>query len=184
MQGKELVIAWLNDAHAMENALVQVLQHRIKDAEGFPELQEMDRQHLEETKRHAAMVKGCISRVGEKPSLVKSLIGTMFGAVQAPMTEFARDEVVKNCLMDHAAEQFEVASYASLIAAANEIGDTETARVCEQIMREDEAMAGRIMASIPMVTTMHMANLARQDTGQVVAGMSGADAQTELGAGA
>jgi hypothetical protein len=29
---QELAIAWLNDGHAVENALVRVLEHRVKDA--------------------------------------------------------------------------------------------------------------------------------------------------------
>jgi len=36
MTGKELLIAWLNDAHGMENALVEILEHQIKDAKDYP----------------------------------------------------------------------------------------------------------------------------------------------------
>ena len=150
------VIAWLNDAYGMEKALVQVLEHRIKDAKDFPSVQQMDEQHLEETRRHVELVGGCIERLGEKPSSVKSAIGTMFGAMQAPMTGLAQDEVVKNCLTDYAAEQFEVISYRALIEAASQVGDTETVSVCEQIMREDQAMADRIVLALPTVIGAHM----------------------------
>jgi ferritin-like metal-binding protein YciE len=156
MNDKELLISWLNDAHAMEKALIKVLEHRIDDAKDFPAVQEMDRQHLEETKRHAALVTQCIERLGEKPSTAKSIMGTMFGAMQAPMTGLARDEIVKNCLMDYAAENFEVASYRALITAANQIGDQETVLVCERIMQEDLEMANRILESLPMVVSAQM----------------------------
>lgn len=165
-----LVIAWLNDALAMENALAVVLQHRIKDAKGFPAVEQLDRQHLAETLEHAARVKQCIARLGAKPSTVKSLFGTIFGAMQAPMTGLAKDEVVKNCLVDHAAEQFEVASYAALIAAANEIGDTETATICEQNRREDEAMAAKLMAGLPAVVAAHMGTLDAFPAGRAASG--------------
>ena len=122
----------------------------------------MDQQHLEETRRHADMVKGCIRRLGGSTSAVKSILGTLFGAVQAPMTGLARDEIVKNCLVDYAAENFEVASYRALIAAATEIGDGETAAVCEQIMLEDRAMAERIEQSLPTVVTQRLAELASE----------------------
>lgn len=152
----ERVIAWLNDAYAMEKALVQVLEHRIKDAEDFPAVRQMDEQHLEETRRHVELVGGCIERLGEQPSSVKSVIGTVFGAMQAPMTGLAQDEVVKNCLTDYAAEQFEVISYLALIEAATQIGDTETVSICEQIMREDQTMAERILLALPTVIHAHM----------------------------
>lgn len=169
-KGSDLVIAWLNDALAMENALAVVLKHRISDAKDFPAIEEMDRQHLSETLNHADLVKQCIARLGSKPSMAKSLFGTIFGTLQAPMTGLYQDEVVKNCLVDHAAEQFEVASYAALIAAANEIGDTETARVCEQIMREDQAMADRIMAGLPAVVAAHVGTLAEFPAGRGASG--------------
>jgi len=150
------VIAWLNDAYAMEKALVQVLEHRIKDAGDFPAVRQMDEQHLEETRRHVELVGECIERLGEQPSTVKSVIGTVFGAMQAPMTGLAQDEVVKNCLTDYAAEQFEVISYRALIEAAMQVGDTQTVSVCEQILREDQAMADRIVLVLPTVIGAHL----------------------------
>lgn len=130
----------------------------------------MDRQHLAETLEHADRVKRCIARLGSEPSTVKSVFGTIFGTMQAPMTGLAKDEVVKNCLVDHAAEQFEVASYAALIAAANEIGDTETAEICEQNRREDEAMAARIMAGIPDVVAAHLGTIDTFPAGRAASG--------------
>ncbi len=165
MNPKDLVIAWLNDAHAMENALVQVLEHRVDDAKDYPAVQAMDQQHLEETRRHAEQVKGCIERLGGNVSSVKSVIGTLFGTVQAPMTGLARDEIVKNALVDYAAENFEVASYRALIAAATEVGDLETAAICEQIMREDQAMAERIQQSLPGIVNERMRELAGNPAG-------------------
>jgi ferritin-like metal-binding protein YciE len=168
--GHDLVLAWLNDALAMENALAVVLKHRISDAKGFPAIEEMDRQHLAETLNHAELVKQCIAHLGAKPSTVKSLFGTIFGAVQAPVTGLTKDEVVKNCLVDHATEQFEVASYAALIAAARELGDQEIVRICEQNMREDQAMAERIMAGLPAVVAAHMGTAAEFPAGRSASG--------------
>jgi ferritin-like metal-binding protein YciE len=167
---QDLLLAWLNDALAMENALAAVLQHRIKDAKDFPEVEKIDREHRAETLHHADLVKQCIARLGAKPSTAKSLFGTVFGMMQAPMTGLYKDEVVKNCLVDHAAEQFEVASYSALIAAAREIGDTETASICEQIRAEDEAMAARIMAVLPDVVAAQLGTLSQVPAGRAASG--------------
>lgn len=154
--GNDRVIPWLNDAYAMEKALVQVLEHRISDVKDFPGVRQMDERHLEETRHHVELVGGCIERLGEQPSSVKSVMGTVFGAMQAPMTGFAQDKVVKNCLTDYAAEQFEVISYRALIEVASQVGDTETVSICEQIMREDQAMADRIVLALPTIIGGHM----------------------------
>ncbi|MDQ2683958.1 MAG: ferritin-like domain-containing protein [Chloroflexota bacterium] len=169
-KGKEMVLAWLNDALAMENALAAVLQHRIKDAKDFPAVEKADREHLAQTLNHADLVKQCIARLGAKPSTAKSLFGTVFGMMQAPMTGMFKDEVVKNCLIDHAAEQFEVASYAALVAAATEIGDMETAAVCAKILIEDEEMARTIMRLLPEVVAAHAGTIDQVSAGQAASG--------------
>src|SRR5919199_4798204 len=129
MAGNDIVVAWLNDAHAMEKALIQILEHQVKDAERFPEVQAKLQQHLEQTKQHAQQVESCVERLGGSTSSIKSGMASLFGQVQALSTGAAQDEMVKNALADYAAESFEIASYRSLIAAAGAIGDHETASV-------------------------------------------------------
>src|SRR5437899_12952121 len=149
MTGKELLIAWLNDAHGMENALIQILEHQIKDAKDYPQVRPKLEQHLEQTRRHAQMVKDCIERLGGKTSTVKTGVAALFGQIQALSTGPAKDEMVKNALTDYAAENFEVASYTAIIRAAQDLNDQQTASVCEQIRQEDEEMANWILQNLP-----------------------------------
>src|SRR3954462_7825533 len=138
MAHQETVIAWLNDAHALELNLVQVLEHRVQDTKDHPQMQMKIQQHLEQTRRHAELVKGCIERLGGSTSAVKSAMGQISGLFQGVSTGMAKDEMVKNALADYASEHFEIASYTSLIAGAQAIGDQQTAAVCRQILRDEE----------------------------------------------
>jgi ferritin-like metal-binding protein YciE len=151
MAQQDMIIAWLNDAFAMENALVRVLEQHAKDAKDQPPLQARLEQHIEETRRHADLVKGCVERLGRSTSAVKTGLANVLGAVQGVSTGPAKDELVKNGLADYAAEQFEVAAYTALIVGAEAIGDPETARVCREILREDEAMAQWLARELPVV---------------------------------
>ena len=151
MAQQELLIGWLNDAYAMENALIRTLEHRVKDAEGHPEIQARGQQHLAETRRHAELVRGCVERLGGSTSAVKTGLANVSGVVQAFSTATAEDELVKNALSDYAAEQFEVAAYKALIAGAQALGDQETVRVCREILREDEAMALWLDQQLPSI---------------------------------
>lgn len=159
MSSKDVVLSWLNDAHAMESALVQILEHQVKDAKDFPTVQSRLEQHLGETRRHAQMVQECVQNLGGSTSSVKSGFASLFGQMQALSTGAAQDEMVKNGLADYAAENFEVASYEALIAAATEIGDTQTASVCRQIMQEDQAMADWLQQNLPTVVTQTLASM-------------------------
>ena len=66
------------------------------------------------------------------------------------------DEVMKGILTSYAFEHFEVASYRILVAAAEAVGAAETARVCEAICREEEAMASWLADHIPGVTQTYL----------------------------
>jgi ferritin-like metal-binding protein YciE len=162
MAQEDTVIAWLNDAHGMETALVQVLEHRVKDAKDYPTIQAKDQQHLEQTRRHAEMVKNCVERLGGSTSSVKTALAGLFGTMQAPMTGAAQDEMVKNCLTDYAAECFEVASYTALITAATEIGDMQTADMCRQILAEDQEMASWLAENLPTVVREQLREMSRE----------------------
>ena len=159
MTGKDLVIAWLNDAHGMENALVQILEHQIKDAKDYPQVQAKLQQHLEQTRRHAELVKGCVESLGGKTSTMKTGVATLFGQMQALSTGTAKDEMVKNALADYAAENFEVASYTALVRAAQELGDQQTARICQQILQEDEEMARWLQQNLPTLVQQTLLQL-------------------------
>lgn len=151
MAHQELMLAWLNDAYAMENSLIRTLEHRVKEARDHPHILPRVEQHLAETRRHAEMLKGCIERLGSGPSALKTGMANVMGTVQSMSTGVAKDELVKNCLTDYAAEQFEVASYAALIAGTERLGDQGTAMVCRQISQEDAAMAAWLAEHTPMV---------------------------------
>jgi ferritin-like metal-binding protein YciE len=151
MAHQEMYLAWLNDAYAMENSLIHTLEQRIKEAKDHPTIRARDEQHLAETRRHAELVKGCIERLGGKTSTLKAGMSSVMGVVQGLSTAAAKDTLVKNCLADYGAEQFEVASYTALIAGAQALGDQETAMVCQEILREDQAMADWIIANLPAV---------------------------------
>jgi ferritin-like metal-binding protein YciE len=148
-QNNDLMLAWLNDAHAMENALIPILENHAGDAENHPDVRARIERHVEETRRHAELVKGCIERLGEEPSAAKTTLGGMVGAMQSVATGPFQDELVKNALSDYAVEHFEIAAYRALIAGARATGDEETARTCEQILRDEEDMARFLGDSLP-----------------------------------
>lgn len=157
MTKKDLLLAWLNDAHSMEISLVPVLENHAKDLSStLPMLEERIRQHAEETKDHARKVEGCIRRLGGKLSVSKQVLGAAIGAVQSVSTAPFKDELVKNALADFTAEHLEIASYNALIAAAEEVGDLETARVCSEIILDERAMAAWLQDHMPHIVRFSM----------------------------
>ena len=156
MTSKDLLIAWLNDAHGMENALIQVMENHVKDAKDHPQIQAKIQQHLEQTRRHAQMVKDCVEGLGAHTSAVKTGMATLSGQVQAVSTGAARDELVKNALADFASENFEIACYSALITAAQELGDQNIAQVCQRILQDEQEMANWLQQNLPTLVQQCM----------------------------
>lgn len=151
MDQRETLIAWMKDAHAMEQSLIPILEKHAKDAKDHPHVQQRIEQHAHETRRQAERIKNCLEELGEKPSAIKTGLASIFGAMQTPMTGMAADALVKNALTDFASENFEIASYRALIAAAEDLGEMRIAAVCEQNLREEVEMAKWLEEQLPMV---------------------------------
>jgi ferritin-like metal-binding protein YciE len=152
MAHHELVLSWLNDAYAMEESITHVLENHAKDAKDMPDMQAGIQRHLEVTRRHAELVKAQIERLGGKTSSIKSAMSHVMGAAQGISTGMAKDELIKNALADYSTEHFEIASYTSLLTAAQELGDQQLAAMCEGIIEDEEGMATFLADHIPTLT--------------------------------
>jgi ferritin-like metal-binding protein YciE len=146
---KEIVVDWLNSAYAMEKGLVPILENHAKDADRHPNVRARIEQHVEETRRHADLVKGCLEQLGEEPSRLKSAVSGRMGKVQSVAPGPFKDEEVKNALSDYATEHFEIAAYRALSEAARAIGEEGIATTCEQICREEQEMANFLEQNLP-----------------------------------
>src|SRR5918911_4841797 len=93
---KDLFVSWLNDAYSMEQSIAQVLENHVKDAKNNPQLQAKLQEHLDQTRRHADLVKDCLQCLGESPSAIKSTMANVMGTIQGMATGGAKDELVKD----------------------------------------------------------------------------------------
>ena len=148
---QELLVSWLRDAHAMEKGLVSTLEKHAKDAKRHPELRSRIEQHVTETRRHAELVEQCLQQLGEKPSNIKNAMAQVMGTFQGLTTGAFKDEEIKNGLSDYAVEHFEIGCYRALVEASRLIGQDDIARVCEQILHEEEDMARFLEQQLPII---------------------------------
>lgn len=151
MAQNDMILTWLKDAYAMETALIETLERRVDDAEGHSTLQHRAKQHLDETRGHAEVIMKRIEELGGETSSLRSGLSKMSGMLQGMGTSAAGDPLVKNNLIDYSMEQFEIASYKALIVAAQEVGDQETAQICQKILEDEEEMAKFLEDNLPMV---------------------------------
>jgi len=147
---------WLRDAHAMEQQAEQMLDGLSRRIENYPELAARIESHIAETRSQKQRLEACIERRGSSWSGMKDLAGQFTALMQTAGGVFAGDEVVKGVLAGYTFEHMEIASYRILVAGAEAAGDTETARVCEEICREEEAMASWLEDHMAEITQAYL----------------------------
>jgi len=155
-KAEERLMEWLRDAHAAEEQAETMLSGFANRLEHYPELKERVQAHVKETQRQAKRVKECIERRDGSTSVLKTAGAKIMGLGQALSGIFVGDEVVKGALAISAFEAMEIASYKILVSAAQKVGDAETATVCGQILREEEAMADWMEKNIEGITGKYL----------------------------
>lgn len=153
---EERLMEWLRDVHAAEEQAETMLTGMANRIDNYPQLKSRIDQHVKETQRHAELVRGCIERRGENTSTLKDAGGKLLGLGQAMSGLFVGDEVMKGSIASYAFEAMEIASYRILVSTAKEVGDEETARVCEQILHEEEAMSEWLEQNLPALTQQYL----------------------------
>ena len=162
MTQQEQLAAWLNDAQMMEEEIIRVLESHVADAEEYPEMQQMIKDHLQETREHANRVKARLEEMDADVSGLKSGIGALMGKLAGPSTEMMEDKAVKNAVIEYATEHLEMACYRSILSAAELLDDDITVQLAQEIYDQEKAMATRIEQRQPGITKLYLESLNRK----------------------
>src|SRR5215469_476443 len=139
---QEKLIAYLQDMHAVENHLVDVLGKQVQETKNVPLFQAKIQEHLDQTKQHRARLEECLKRYGKSPSGAKSALSGLIGSLQGAISGKHTDGLAMSARDDYVAENFEIASYEQLIATAMACGDRQTAQAC-QLNLHDEVVTAK-----------------------------------------
>jgi ferritin-like metal-binding protein YciE len=159
---RALVAQYLTEAHATETALVTTLQTHIAmtpagDYRGLLE------GHLAETRDHAEALQRRLGELRAQGSIVAATLGLAETVVGQAMA-FAKgpidllrgatgeEKLLKNAKDEVASEALEIATYDALEAAANAVGDRDTAELAARHREQEERMLSELRAIIPSLT--------------------------------
>ncbi|WP_313116337.1 ferritin-like domain-containing protein [Ectopseudomonas guguanensis] len=159
----ENLLDWLRDAHAMEQQAEKMLSAQAERLEHYPDLKARIVQHIDETRGQRELLESCLQRLGSSPSTFKDLSAKVMAFGQAVAGMAVSDEVVKGAMSGYVFENMEIASYTVLIAAAREAGDSQTQTACEQILKQEVAMAEWLREHLPQITVAFLQRSASPD---------------------
>ena len=153
---KETLTDWLRDAYAMESQAVEMLERQAERIKNYPEVLAKVQEHIQVSNRQADRLKQCLQRLGTDTSAIKTGVAMLIGNAQSLSGAVAGDEIVKAAIFNFSFEQFEIANYRSLIAAAEQVGEPEIARTLQESLDEELEMAGWIEQRLPQLTKTYL----------------------------
>ncbi|MCW6031782.1 ferritin-like domain-containing protein [Pantoea sp. JK] len=147
---------WVRDAHAMEKQAEKMLEKMASRLEHYPDLKLRIEQHIVETREHQTLVQSVIDRYSTSQSVLKDIAGKISAFGQSIGGVMVEDEVVKGAISGNVFEHLEIASYTSLIAAAQHLNDHESADIFSRIREQEIAMADWTLTHLPDVTEQYL----------------------------
>ena len=148
---RELYTRALKNTHALEQQALSIMERQVERLESYPEMEQALRRHIEETHGQRARLEELLNDMGEKPSGLKEGVMGFVGNMASLTHAAAGDEILKDTYANHAFENFEIASYKSLLVIAEVAGERSTAGL-QQSLREEQGFAQFIYDNIEPIT--------------------------------
>jgi ferritin-like metal-binding protein YciE len=134
---------YVEDAHAMETNVLQMLGSRIATTSNAKIRAELER-HKAQTERHEERLRGRLEKLGRGVSIRKETQSVIGALMKGVGDQVRGDKAGKNARDGFVTEHMEIAAYELLERLAERAGDTKTAAVARQNRRDEEAMAKKI----------------------------------------
>jgi ferritin-like metal-binding protein YciE len=139
-QLKEQLIKHIDEAHAMEQNVVRMLDGMISTTDD-PEILDALEHHRMQTQGHADRMAQRLEAHDATPSAVKQLGGVLGVLAKLPLDFVRGEKAGRNARDAYATEHLEIAGYELLSRVAQKAGDEETAMAAREIIEEERAMA-------------------------------------------
>jgi ferritin-like metal-binding protein YciE len=156
------VVQYLNEAHAMELAMVQTLGAHISITPRSAYRTGLER-HLRQTRLHAERIERRLEQLGEGRNplqvgfaLAQATLGQAISTAKAPVDMIrgasTAEKLLKNAKDEAVSEQLEIVTYRALQRLAEAVGDDQTARLAASIRADEQKMETLLHEQVEVLT--------------------------------
>ena len=140
------LVDYIEDAHAMEQNVLQMLDSMIATTRDDAIVQEFEH-HKMETERHEQLLRERLEALGRDTSIRKEAQSIAGALLKGVVDQVRGDKPGKNARDAFVTEHMEIAAYELLERLADRAGDEETAEIARRNRADEEAMAQKIAAN-------------------------------------
>ncbi len=153
---RSVFITGLQNAHAVEQQALALIDRQLDRVVRYPEVADRLRLHRIETEQQIQRLNDILQSLGSSASSLKDLALGFMGNMAALGNVMAPDEILKNNFVNYAFENFEIASYRSLVTLAEAGSFPTAAALLETTLNEEQAMAAWIHDMLPELTLKYV----------------------------
>jgi ferritin-like metal-binding protein YciE len=154
--GREIILHWLRDAHAMENQSVQMLESQLPSLAGFPDFYNSVERHAAISREQRERLGTRIAELGQVPSAMRDNLALVVGFAAPMMIGVLPDNAARSAVANYAFEHLEIGTYRSLIGLAERAEDPATRTLAESILAQELEMAGWLEAHLPRIAAENL----------------------------
>jgi ferritin-like metal-binding protein YciE len=159
-----------NEAYTKEKQLETALQAHVQVTTRDDYAKRL-KDHLKETQSHATQVSRRIKQLGGNPETVSlpgpeglskaaesvsDVVGKAKAAAQGPLHAVRgsgeQDKMLRNARTEYQEEAHEIATYTVIESLATAVGDTQTAKLARDILRQEERMQQFLAGLLPQLS--------------------------------
>jgi ferritin-like metal-binding protein YciE len=149
-------IAWLRNAHTMEEQAITMMTAQARRIENYPDLKARILSHLEETRAQSETLTRLLAQFTGGTSTFKDMAAKLAATAQGVSSMLTSDEVIKGTIGSYAFENMEIATYTVLIAAADELGEEDIKASLQAILAQEVAMAKWLEQHLDEITRIFL----------------------------
>lgn len=153
---QSVFVTGLKNVHAVEHQALALIDRQLDHLANYPEVADMLRRHRGETEQQITRVEQILGEFNELHSALKDAALAFTGNMAALAHVFAPDEILKNSFANYAFENFEAASYKSLLTLADAGGFDGATSLLTQSLDEELRMAAWIDENNPTITMKYV----------------------------
>jgi len=187
--GQQLVVQYLNEAHATETGLAATLTAHISMTPTGSYRTILER-HLDETRGQAEALQRRLDELGAGGNLLQAGIGLVQSALaqvlalsKGPLDVVrghgGEEKLLKNAKDECATEALEIATYQAIEELAYAVGDDKTARLAVTHRKQEERMLAALQKELPKLTKATVRAIVMGDVSYDVTETGAADAVRE-----
>lgn len=155
---QEKLRRYINDAYAAEIGGIASMKDLVAKAQD-ERVKSAISEHIDQTQIQAERLTQRLLALGGDKSEAKAILNEVIAKVSdiTNILHDKEDQQTQDVIKAFSLENFEIGMYASLIAYAQAIGDTETAQLAQEIQSQEKQAADKLIALIPELAVQAVA---------------------------